>query len=160
MANHGFITTRKFLKTEKIDADIREFVKKHFGDLADVEGPGEGWEGVRADWQIQFKGDDYSSFSVWLQTQRKLEFRHPRVRLSRWAQALVQEELATRYDGMISDEGVEGRWKPDVEKLNTYRKWVNLMTSHTPRLARPMLRKLYTNQVPENLRSIPSFGKF
>lgn len=128
MANHGYVTTRKHLSVEKVDAAIREIVTKHFGDeITKIEaGPGEGGD-IKHSWWIEFCDDEYRGFSVWLMSQRKLEFRHPLgMGVERWAQHIMVEELALKFEGMISDEGVPGeRWAPEVDKIGTFYKWTN-----------------------------------
>ena len=161
MANHGFVTTRKHLTVEKIDADIRRLAAHYFGPAAAAEGP-EDCDGMLASWWIYFNDDDNEGFSVWLMTKRKLEFRHPlgSYGLRRWGQQIFTEELAAKYEGRISDQGWEGYERPDVEKINTYRKWVDLMLSCCGEPAETHLRGEYFKHLGEIERGIPALGEF
>lgn len=142
MANHGFVTTRKTLTPEMVDRDIREIVERRFKNKLEIKydkvsenSPKKGTYDIWAGWEFHLpipskndKRDWYYDFTAWIMSPHKLEFRHPHADWAFWAQSCVlQEELAYRYNGIISDEGVSERWKSSPERLKkyaTYRKWL------------------------------------
>ena len=68
--------------------------------------------------------------------------------------------MAAKYEGRISDQGWEGYERPDVEKINTYRKWVDLMLSCCGEPAETHLRGEYFKHLGEIERGIPALGEF
>jgi hypothetical protein len=142
MANHGFVTTRKKLTPEQVDQDIREIVLRRFGGNVEVEynkcsknPPSKGSHNWWAHWEMKAKArfpkdvPDYMfEFAASIMSPHRLDFRHPHADWAFWAQMAVQEELALKYDGTVSDEGVSERWKvtpKTIEKYQHYRVWVH-----------------------------------
>ena len=158
MANHGYTTTKKFMSIEKIDADLREFIARHCGGIAEVEGPFD-LEDELAGWFVTFLDDEYERFSVWLHSRRKLEFRHPLgAKVPYWAQALFQHEMAKKYNGRISDDGYEGSNDPDPEGMDTFTKYTDLMASIQPTAAaRALTRRFYTMHLDKRYKEMPSY---
>lgn len=177
MANHGYVTTRRHLTPEEVDQDIREIVKRRFNDIIDVRfeknAPEPGKHEFRGTlfWNIwgcwvfepkdeKLKKTSNYIFGAWLMSHRKLEFRHPHGDWSWWGQMIVQDELAFKYDGIISDEGVEERWKVTQEKLDKYRHykdWVTHRWSWNPKRSKigaKAMIKLELLQTPPLLRSL------
>lgn len=177
MANHGFVTTRRILTPEVVDKDIREIVKRRFKDEVEVtltkhsekpsKHPFEGHEfwDIWALWHFEpksraIKEDRRHSFSfeTWQMSHRKLEFRHPHGEWAWWAQMTIQNELAYKYDGTISDEGVEERWKVTPERLKKYYHYRDWVTKRYPgkgvlaKAARAALSRVEMIYVPEPLR--------
>jgi hypothetical protein len=158
MANHGYTTTKKHMTIEKIDADLREFSARHFGDIAEIEGPFDIQDEL-AGWLVKFNGCEYSTFQVWLHTRQKLEFRHPMgFWVGYWGQSLFQHEMGEKYEGRISDDGYEGFSKPDTEKISTFTKYITLMVSMVPsEMGRRAARGLYTVHLDKEFKLMPSF---
>ena len=161
MANHGFVTTRKWLNPEQIRQDLEEIIDRRFkGKLQICE------EGSAEDvpfWcQIEPKNMNEPweyKFSVQLTTGRKLEFRHPPNDWAFWAQVVFQNELGEKYEGMISDEGVEERWRPIAEKFPTYKSWVHHlhqpMSSDKAHIkAVKYIARLLCGNVPKQLKGL------
>ena len=158
MANHGYVTTKKHMSIEKIDADLREFISRHCGGVATVEGPFDISDEL-AGWLVKFLDDDYATFQVWLHTRRKLELPHPMgANVPYWAQTLFQHEMAAKYNGRVSDDGYEGHAKTDPDRINTYTKYVDLMLSHlTSKRAKAACRGMYNAFIDRKLKDMPSF---
>lgn len=127
MANHGFVTVRMKLTPERVDKDIREIVKRRFKNALMVEGPSLFDDKKTHGWMLSVKDQDNWQFSIWLSSPRKLEFRHPLgAEWLWWAQVLVMtEELAVKYHGIISDEGVGEKWKGNPLKYPTFESWLD-----------------------------------
>lgn len=154
MANHGFLTTKKHLKPDIVDADIREIVSRRFNDKLIVKRD-------ETYWTIEPKdNDDYRfEFSINTVSTRKLEFRHPPSDWAFWAQMVVHNELAVKYDGTISDEGVTEKWKMSPEKLKKYfhyRDWVDSRwkSSKSSAATKLICKKFELMGVPKELRDL------
>lgn len=173
MANHGFLTTRKQLTPEGVDRDIKEILERRFRGAVTVEFHDSGLKeppkkefAVWAGWHFKPKEgllkDGYRfEFSAWLNSRRKMEFRHPPSDWAWWAQMIVQDELALKYDGTISDEGVSERWKATPEKIKKYfhyRDWVTKRWGPTGNIARiaarSALAKMELACTPAPLRNL------
>ena len=158
MANHGFMTTRKFMKVEDIDSHLRAFMEKRFPGIDyEIEGPFD-MDPELGGWLIRFFNEPHEAFQVWLTSRRKLEFRHPLgPRVPYWAQALFQHEMGKLYEGRISDDGYEGFSKPSPDDMGTFKKYVDIMTRIVPAIYRPLHRRLYYDNVDERYSTIPDF---
>jgi hypothetical protein len=169
MANHGFLTTRKQLTPEQVDRDIKEIIERRLGGIIKVtfdtykDEPSK--DGHWAGWQFKPKEgtvkEGHFEFGAWLNSRRKMEFRHPHGEWSWWAQMILQQELALKYNGTISDEGVEERWKVtprQIKKYFHYRDWVFRNCDQTQDVVRNATRhewaKLELTYTPEPLRSL------
>lgn len=144
MANHGFVTTRRKLTVERVDKDIREIVERRFKGLASVKlenfGPPKDEHERWAMWDFTVpctedlkRGRFPWGFEIWFTTPHKLEFRHSFTGSQdwcSWAQCCVmEEELAKLYNGWVSDEGVDNRWRGKPEKYPTFQSWLDILYS-------------------------------
>lgn len=179
MANHGYVTTRRKLTPEQVDQDIREIVKRRFKGEVEVEYEklsekptkrrSEGWEfwNIWASWRFRPKSEELwkkfgGEFSTWIMSHRKLEFRHPHGDWAWWAQMILQDELALKYGGTISDEGVSERWKVTPHMIRKYRhfknwvfrRWNQRHNKALPKEKRDAYMKMELDFIPEPLRSL------
>jgi hypothetical protein len=164
------MTTRKQLTPDKVDRDIKEIVERRLGSIVEVTFETYTKEPVRGDywagWRFSPKEGTVKEgyrfeFGAWLNSRRKMEFRHPHGDWSWWAQMIIQDELALKYDGTISDEGVSERWKvtPDkIKKYFHYRDWVTQRWAQTRNVAlnvaRRALAKIELACTPAPLRNL------
>jgi len=122
MANHCFVTTRKRFKHEAVTADLQEINERRFNGALLIE-PYEATESNYGNgWMIGVVGcHDWLNINCWLTTSRKFELRHgPGGDIRWWFEFCIQNDLALKYDGWISDGGVEGRWKGKENYLLTF----------------------------------------
>lgn len=154
MANHGFITTKTFLKKEKILEDLQEINNRRFKGLLKIEDSN--WSN-KGSWFIGFQQEGWlnpEGFNIWIRSPKKLEHRHSRT----WAyylEIVFSTELAAKYDGILSDEGHDEKWKPDVKKYPTFQSWLdscycNLKKNH-PKSFKQMV-DLEMEYCPEELK--------
>lgn len=167
MANHGFVTTRRKLTWEKVDADIREINERRFDNILSIEVEKERKKNAIHYYFLAPAGMHEFGFSIWLVSPHKLEFRHPHSQWGWWAQVLVYtEELAAKYNGTISDEGVEEKWKGDPKKYPTFMSWTRSFHNRpmpkdiTPEIAEQArkageyLTKLEWDRLPKLLKDL------
>jgi hypothetical protein len=155
MANHGYVRFSKPITADEADKSIRAIVNSIFGGLLVVTGPHEFKDGGHG-WEVDCPNTDYE-FEVWLSKPTLFEFRHPLMgQWNWWAQLVVQESLARVCGGEITDEGVEGSWKPALEKHRTFKAWLErlypktLMGMSTEAIINGELKCL-----PKALRNLP-----
>ncbi len=129
MANHGFISSRKHFVKEQVILDLQEINERRFKGLLKIEDSN--W-GKNGSWFISYhiNGQDYPvGFNIWIASKRKLEHRHSGM----WAyylEIVFSEELGAKYNGILSDEGHNNKWKPDPNKYDSYRSWLDELYSH------------------------------
>ena len=155
MSNTGFITRRKHFRDHEIDVSVREIAQKYFGDRARVFGamPGKDAEEPQATWRIELDGGEIPPVFIYRTTKRRLEFPRPHgYGVTTWASDLFQHELAQRYEGRISDEGVEETIPTDVESINTYTKWMEQMTSLVPKSMQRRLLEQHRDKLSDSLQ--------
>ena len=142
MANHAFVTSRKHFNSDQIERDIQEILTRRFKNKV-------GYTRQNDYFEIGF-GDkpEYPwSFTMWLASRRKLEFRHPVGDWNHWIFCVIQDEFACKYGGMISDEGVDGRWRGDPNKYLTFKNYIDEAYAHVPKILRYVI--VGTSQSPK-----------
>lgn len=126
MANHGYITSKKNFKKEQILLDLQEINERRFKGLLKIETLFDGKQ-----WLIYFgeEKDKYiNGIDFWLASRRKIEHRHEDFFLY-YMEVVFSEELGKKYDGILSDEGIDDKWKPNPKKYPTYKSWLKLKYS-------------------------------
>lgn len=154
MANHGFITTKKNLSEKKVLADLQEINQRRFKGLLKIESGGYSNKGS---WFISYPSAEktgFYGFNIWLTSQRKIEHRH----VHNWGfyvELVFAEELGAKYNGTMSDEGFNDKWKPNPGKYPTYRAWLDIRHEHAlkyyPAYAERFI-KLDLKYVPKELK--------
>jgi hypothetical protein len=118
MANHGFISTRRNLTPEILyDALVGISRERFDGKIEIVRDTGWGWG------SCSIRIADDQSCPYWLKSRRKIETAHKCWgSLGWWIQTVFINDLAVRFDGTISDEGVREKWRGRKGKYPTFRK--------------------------------------
>lgn len=126
MANHGFITSKRFWKKEKVYHDLCEINKNRFNNLLSIKDHGNGF------WSINYDdGRGYPvGFDLWISSTRKLEHRHPHNTWAGYLEIVFVHELAGRYGAILSDESSKDRWQPNPKKYSSYKKYIDIWCGH------------------------------
>ena len=144
MANHGFISSRKHFKKKDVTLHLHQINQKRFKGLLKIEEDDDGWSISYNDPTIYKKP---VGFGMWIRSPRMLEHRHE----FGWAfylEIVFSHELGTIYNGTLSDECCEEKWKPDPEKYATYKKWLEDRYSHLPKI-------LASSLIEDEMRLVP-----
>jgi len=125
MANHGYVKTKKFMNAESVHEFLTNLNETVFKDVLNIKQEDNYWEISCKDEKIQ------GQRQCWLQTKRTFEVRHCYGGdFFNWIDAVIMNELAVKFNGMITDDGVENRWKGVPDKYPTFKSWMELMWSH------------------------------
>lgn len=90
-------------------------------------------------WMLRYDGPKYGWFQpgqvlrpTWLNTRRSWEIRHSGGggNFVWWIDSVVTNEVAVRFDGTISDEGVGNKWKGEPGKYKNFQEFQEMMTRH------------------------------
>lgn len=156
MSNHGFVTTRRRITTAAAGDAINEIVARRFLGKVECKYAATPASDILAFWEFTLTGSKLYPFTVWLRTEHKFEFRHPRDQWSWWAQVCVlTDEIALKFDGTISDEGVGGRWKPTTPtKYPTFLTWVKGSHHYGPHALRRAMAALEYKMAPAEARAL------
>jgi len=124
MANHGYVTSRRNFNKDQVLSDLHEINQRRFGGLLTIEN-----DPTTSELFILF--DNYQAFSMWISSNKTLEFRH-QLGWGFYVEMIFRNELAAKYDGLISDEydGRKEKQKADPNKYPTYRTWVEATKAH------------------------------
>ena len=115
MANHGFVTTKKWLTGDRVEEALKDILEERFESKIPYKRTNDYFEiGFECPWV----------FGFWVENCHKLEFRHASPEWCWWVMCVIQNEFAIRYNGLISDEGVEEKWKGEPNKYPTFRSWI------------------------------------
>jgi hypothetical protein len=130
MANHGYVKTRKAMKPEAITAMLADLNITHFKGNLKVEyckGEESSW-GPHI-WELAYFSDkEYAHRICWLNNNHSFEMRHGGgTHFAWWLDSVVTNEVAACYNGMISDDGIVGKWKGEVGKHADLHKFLEQM---------------------------------
>jgi len=132
MSNHGFVKTKKFMSAERISQMLDELNESHFKgilgyDYHESTADEPGW-GPHT-WLLKYVGSDWEWYRhndslrvCWLNTRRSFEMRHGGGggHFVWWIDSVVLNEVAVRFNGIISDEGISDKWPGDADYARTY----------------------------------------
>ena len=138
MSNIAYIHTPKFVKSYDIKALLEKINRKRFGGKMEI---GRGGESGKEDdsvlaWRISYPGS-WDCLWIHQDTPKKLACKHPHNQWMEYVFMVFQEELAAMVKGKLSDEGVQGTWKPKPKKYPSYLAWVNMIHSHSHKVLDP-----------------------
>lgn len=115
MANHGFVTTKKRLTTDILEALVRKVNQDRFAGAMIVS---------RNDRNVVVE----NGLFLWLASTRKIEIRDQvRGDYGRWIENVVTNDIAIELDGTISSEGIGDKWKGRTGLYPTLRSYINAM---------------------------------
>lgn len=128
MSSHCYMKISKRLVAQEVEQDLKEIIHRKFNDLLTLSARIN--ENEICDWDIKY--DDTHRFPVCLRTNDRLEFAHPDDAWSYWAQAVVEDELAIRYNAHMSDEEYpQQELRPRPECHVTFQKYLETATQHS-----------------------------
>jgi len=154
MANHGYISSKKHFNKKQVALDLQEINERRFKGLLKIE---DGYCGSKGAWFISYQDKDkeYSKgFNIWIASARKLEHRHTHVWIY-YTELVFAEEMGAKYDGIMSDEGINDKWKPCPKKYPTYKAWLDILHAyskkHNPKIYKRLF-KVELSYAPKELR--------
>lgn len=121
MSNHGYVHTKLPMTKDDLLATIDELNKSHFnGNITLEVDPDPKNSYIDAFW----KGDYCRQF--WLENKKKFEISHRGGNdIAWWVGGVITNAIAIKFNGYISDDGCEGKWRPNPEKYTTYRTYLD-----------------------------------
>ncbi len=125
MANHGYVKVRKNLTLNQVKDDTKEIIKRRFQNKLKIEIDKDNTYSPVEGKVISIMCGEEHVHSFWLDSVRILEFRHAQGgQAFAWVERVIQNELAQKYNGKISDDGCDGSWKATPNKYLTYRDYL------------------------------------
>lgn len=117
MANHGYVTSRKHIRKEMVDRALAKINDKFlFGEMKiEYYKPEAGDTFSTHAWNVTFEnsdGKEFASRSFWIPygKPRTFEIRHGGGGdFIWWVDLLIRNAVAAECDGMISDDGCDGK---------------------------------------------------
>jgi len=112
MANHGYVKTKKSMTADDIQALIEELNRTTFKNGFTIERHNNIWHIIYGNMP------SYGSRTFWLNSKPNLKSKSFEMRHGGgtsfiwWADAVIIDTVARKFDGVISDGGVESKWKP------------------------------------------------
>lgn len=129
MTNHAFASSQGRLTAVKLRTALEDIVAKRFPGVFNVTGEDKhGYYDIEP--QHPGEHDNYSYLSLHLRSQRMIEMRKGHQLGSDWVQTVIQNELAHRFKGKCSDEGLgDERWEPKL-RFFKYKEYFELRYDH------------------------------
>jgi len=155
MANHGYVSSKKFLTKAQVLQDLQEINERRFNGLLKIE-PSE--YGSKGSWFISYQEKKWKypvGFNIWISSKKKLEHRHTHG-WGFYLEIVFSSELGKKYGGKISDDCCPEKWDPDPKKYPTYKSWVESSLKHIKK-HKIMYKSLYTLEMttcPKALRDM------
>lgn len=160
MANHGYVKTKQNLDADKLKAALDEINMKRFRNLLRIERQGKYLI-------VCVNGWDHMHRPLWLASKHKIELRHEigGGNVANWIEAVITNDLALAFNGLIYDDGVEETWAGEEGKYPTLAAMLKLWTSHHSKVSKFLLNKLYGLQLMAYKKDLPKewrdlLGKF
>jgi len=157
VGNLSYVSSRKNLTVEGVEAQLHEINERRFGGYFTIKRSdpesyigADGWEFWCDAW------DKSALFGYRLASKRKIEGGHarPSWRWADWCVAVFENELGAAWKGRISDDGVPETWAPVADKFPTFREWQDMWFGDStidPEFVARM-RKHEQSEIPEALR--------
>jgi hypothetical protein len=156
MANHGYGHTKQKLTIEQINSDLMEINQNRFNDIFEITHGEDSGDEI---WWICLKEMKDYGFQIWFNLKKKkIEWPHQAQGDSGWwFQETFTSMLISKYDGMISDDGCEGRWKPEFHikyphMIDWFMKSVNYVDG---RIKKAFMKKLAKQCYKRELKYLP-----
>ena len=137
MANHGFVKTRKHMTPEKITLLLETINQAHFKGNLKIEYYHATGKDLKSAWGPHtwvityispIDHQEYAGRVCWLNTRRSFEMRHGGGSdFAWWFDQMVINEVALQFEGMISDDGVGGKWKGKKGHYNSLIRFIKRM---------------------------------
>lgn len=160
MANHGFGHIKQKLTVEQVNNDLMEINHSRFNDIFDISHEEDDGDEI---WWICLKDMENFGFQIWFNLKRKkIEWPHKAIGDSGWwFQETFTSMLVSKYDGMISDEGCEGLWKPEFHikyphMIDWFMRDLKIVDG---RIKKAFLKKLINGKYKAELKYLPDVVK-
>ena len=116
MANHGFVYLKTRITPKRLKEEMQKINQARFKGKLKLEPAGV---------YCSIKFYDCFDIHFWVAHPRKIEYRHgPGGDLRWWIELVFANDLALALNGLLGDEGCEGKWKPEKDKYPTLKDMV------------------------------------
>ncbi len=151
MPSHCFIKVRAALEPSTLEQDLVEIVARRFCGLLTIKRNSK--PGEICDWTITF--NEVYTFPICLKTADQIDLERPDNNWSRWAQLVIEDILAIKYDATITDqEYPKANIKPSPEIHSTFLTYLEAtMTHHSPQWKEALIN-IEMSHLPYELRSL------
>lgn len=150
MSSHCFIKTSKYLEANEVEKDLKDIIHRKFSDLLKIET--NVIDGEICDWNIIF--DDVRRFPICLKNPNNLIFEHPDNSWAYWAQLVVENELAVKYNGRVTDEEYpQQEIKPLLKRHDSFRVFLEATIHHSPQWKKALIA-IEISYLPEALKKL------
>lgn len=137
----------KQLVAQQVEQDLQDIIHRKFKDLLKLSAHIA--ENEICDWDVRF--DDTHGFAVCLKTGSRIEFTHPDDAWSYWAQAVVEDELNMKYNGIMSDEEYPQQDMPQCHA--TFEKYLETTTHHSKEWKKAIIA-IELSKLPAELKKL------
>jgi hypothetical protein len=127
---------KKNISDDQFTDLLKEVCFNRFGNKVSVIVEKNKFEGeIFYNWEIQptdktIKKPWMYSWQISRQSKRKFGGKHPWSTWGFWMMCVIQNELAVKLNGKITDEGVSGSWNGDLDKYTTFKNYLNSRFKH------------------------------
>lgn len=136
MANYGHITSRKWFRVDELEGHVKEIIARFFPLLTARMYISSDSVGVT----VSAPDDEFNGLFIEVETRNRLSTRRPAGIVWSWAFTVIQNELAVKYGGRRTDDGIVGRIanKP-TGTWPTYEAWLRAANSSSEEWIQTMM---------------------
>jgi len=150
MGNHGYITIQKDIVVQDLEKMLKEIVEERFQNKIYVDREDGDFVSI---YIKDKKGEEHYVTGFFLgdgqgfnaTKSNQIEYNHTSGDHFWWIEMVLADHLAYRYNGMMSDTGVGGKWKPDINKYKTYREWAEYWNRGSQKRKPHLLERAHVN---------------
>lgn len=147
---HCFMKITRQLQPNEVEQDIKDIIHNKFNDMLSITQ--EPISNSICMWNIGF--DNKYNFPVCLKTNNQLEFMHPDNAWARWAQLIVEQELATKYkDVKVFDEEYPKK-NPILVQYETFIAFLESTMMHHSSNWKKAIIEIEISKLPEKLKNL------
>lgn len=148
MANHGYVKTRKVMSAVEVTQLLDALNTSLFRGVLDItHSESDGTDGAYGPhtWLLIYtaRNIDWVRRVCWLESPTHFEMRHGGgSKLAWWMDTAILNEVAVRFDGVITDDGGEDKRQGVPDKYNRFSDYMALTVQHVrdPALRAEILR--------------------
>ena len=147
---HCFLKTLQHLEIIDVETTLKEIIHRRFNDVLTIKQYRH--ENELCDWIITF--DALHNFPIMLKNHERLIFIHPDYNRAKWAQEIVENELALKYEADLTDEEYPQQdIKPALKTHDTFLHYLEDITSHHSKTWQKAIILTELSKLPEALKA-------
>lgn len=148
MANHGYVKTRKPMTVEAVHSLVVNLIDSHFKDHVRLVRENNCFVLYYSGPEFDYIKQDNLIRIFWLESPTEFEMRHGGGgNWHWWIDSVILNEIAVEFDGIITDDGIDGSIEHEPNKWPEFKDYNQDMAKHV----QGELKKTFVMQMGQEL---------